>query len=288
MSCRYSVGFVSTQRGIGILPVIAASRQAEGLWKTLRTLLLRLGLLFVCLFFTGCHTLPLTQKKCLLAKQQDSEILGQVTVTRWLTTSRRIPITQRSRSIGDVLIQSSSANDEFVKLTGQQLVDEDLIDVDARDFNDNCVILVRGNQAWYFLDPGRSIYEIKNIALKPDDAILTKPFHRTPFFSDNQDIDSEIFVFGVAIEVPQRQSRKGKTFESYISSFLDMPAKREIWTATIVTRKIGSVLHHLVMAVPSPDQGFAQMQYSKPLADAHFQTGDLVELTNLSIFAQRF
>jgi hypothetical protein len=288
MLYRCSVGCASQKRGIGNLPGVAAPKQAGGLWNCLRLLLLRLGLIFAFVLCTGCHSLPLPQKKCLFARKQKSENLGEVSVTRWLNTSMQIPITEQSRSIQDVLNKSTSAEDELLKLKVQQLAKDDLINVDARDFNDNCVILVRGNQAWYFLDPGRSIFEIKNIALNPDDAILTKPFYRTPFFSDNRDTDSEIFVFGVANDGPQRQIRKGKTFDSYLSSFLDMPAKREIWTATIITRKTGSFLHHLVMAVPSPGQDFAQMQYTKPLADAHFQTGDLVELTNLSIFAQRF
>lgn len=233
---------------------------------------------------------PLSQCSVLFAKKQIRNKVSVVTVaqmTNTFTSSGSIPITQRARLIGDVLPQSTSEKDQLSLLAKQQQIDQESVDEYRQLFNDNCVILERGSDIWYFLDPLNSIAEIKNIRLRHEDAIVSMPFDRTVFHSDRPNNDSEIFIFGIASEGPQKLIRKSKTSENNLSSLATDPSiKRNsvIWTATIVTRKLGQSLHHLVL-------GGGKDFSTAPLATgaaARFQSGDLIELTNLSIFAQRF
>ena len=153
--------------------------------KCRKTFVLVLSILS-CLFATGCSSV--NSRLINRDKLEMQETIGTVQVSRLLTPTKHIPVTEESRSLYEVYSQSSrSAQEEVLARKLDSRAKEDLL------------VLNRGRQFWYFQKELLAVPKVGLINLMPNDIIFTSPSQGLDVFDSRDEKLEEGEVLDVLI-----------------------------------------------------------------------------------------
>jgi len=224
-------------------------------------------------------------------------------ITPWLANSVTITLTDNPVSLPEVLQEPQVA--QFRKLTSVVVTAVEAKVIPDRYLKDNCVVLLRGNDHWYFLEPSSLLeFYVGRIPVRPGDKIFTLPFQSCKFVVPRPVSNFEYVLIepGKAPEsIPVNIADPSET-KYNINDINSFGSPSNGWTATVVTRVEGTRMHHLVL----PAIFDKTSPLKDPLADAmtplrdfvlgaeglyvgcFFQPGDVVEKVNFSQLLTRF
>jgi hypothetical protein len=242
------------------------------------------GFALLCLVLSGCSMLP-TQGHRMPAEAHES---AGVTLFPWLGNPFRIALDDGSGSLISALGHPEVAEHRLL-LSGLARRDRDINQVGKSSFEDDCAVLLRGNENWYFLEPWELLEGYAGfVPLSPENRVLTLPFESTRFCGlprPSQFEYSEIDSLGVGRKI----SVAGQMGDDSVGKYLDElqhPAV-EGWTATVLSRWDGQRMHHLVLPANAPASSplAAALSVRKKLDRVFLQPGDVVVKTNLVTLA---
>jgi hypothetical protein len=244
-----------------------------------------LGICFVTVIAqSGCSLIQSKWREA--SANRKSLAASTAKVTPWLANSVTINLTDNPVSLPEVLQVPKVAQlrelTSVVVEAGEANVNQDSY------LKDNCVVLVRGNDHWYFLEPS-SLLElyVGRIPVRPGDKIFTLPLQASKFVVPSPDRDFEYILIEPG-QAPERLEVNEVSKRSLLNLAVDgSPAYW--WTATVVTRIEGIEVHHLVL--PANFDSSSQLRNSvnvTSLDRLFFQPGDIVEKVNFSQLTTRF
>lgn len=224
-----------------------------------------------------------------------------VQVEHWLEQPQWVELPDSSATLASALSRSQNVVNETLKKSLSARARGGMGDLSPRDFRDDCIVILRDNQFWYFPSAMLMLPEISALPLRPNDSIATIPAFRSVFFSDEdrlavavtivgtgQGVENAVLDFSAIETIVKRNGKLNK----YVST--------PDFSLAIVSRRLAGTLHHLV--VPSrPDKEADMSWYGDALTSAvarqlgessagnlKFQDGDVICLTHLGVFAENF
>ena len=156
----------------------------------------------------------------------------------------------------------------------------------GRLINDNCVVLIRGENYWYF--PEALLYTplYNNVLrLHSGDVLLTMPISSIKFSGTK--IQPPYTFFEIDPVGEYKQVAIDENASPQIANLIAYDSGP--WTTTIISRTEGDKIHHLVMhsgALDVPRK--MQDDISKTITDLNLQPGDVVRKTHITDFVNRF
>jgi len=160
------------------------------------------------------------------------------------------------------------------------------------NFEDDCVVLLRGNDFWYFLEPLHFLEcYAGEISLRAGDRMMTLPFRTSKFHGLSRPTGFEYIELDLGSS-PSRVHVIGRMGDESVGKYMDElqhPAKDE-WTITVVTRRHGNQAHHLVLPANLPEtSNLEELRFVRQKLDrVYLQPGDVVQKTNFAVQSKRF
>lgn len=245
------------------------------------------GLVLLCLVLPGCSLIP-TQGHRMPAQAHES---AGVTLVPWLGNPFRIALDDGSNTLLSALGHPEVAEHRLL-LSGLAMRDRDINQVGKSSFEDDCAVLLRGNENWYFLEPSELLEGYAGfVQLSPQDRVLTLPFESTRFCGLARLSGFEYLEID-HIGVGRRIAVAGEMGDDSVGKYLDElqhPAV-EGWMATVLSRWDGQRMHHLVLPANAPagSPSAAALLVRKKLDRVFLQPGDLLLKTNFVALADNW
>lgn len=247
--------------------------------------------LFCAIPCTGCSV---TRTWCSKGVEPPA---ATVELTPWLGETSRIAIDGGSTTLADLLLGEQVAQERVAtRLLATALKDKARVEHLA--FDDNCVVLQRGDNFWYFFEPIEwlELYA-GTILLRHGDKLFTVPFRQCMFVTDNPQKDVQYLIRDLFGETQLKQAPPTESLSISAALFQEPPISG--WTVSIVTRVLPNGIHHLLTPGPIasgtslPAEVIDRLTYTKLLAgtagsNATLQTGDLIERLNRVQLNSRF
>ena len=248
---------------------------------------------------TGC-SLPFRTGLHDKAEKKRADIVT-VQVEHWLEQPQLVELPDSSATLASVLSRSQNVVNETLKKSLSARARGGMGDLLPRDFRDDCIVILRDNQFWYFPSAMLMLPEISSLPVRPNDSIATIPAFRSVFYSDEDRLAVAVMIVGSG------QGVENAVLDfSGIETIVKRNGKLNGHTSTpdfslvIVSRRLEGTLHHLV--VPSRPDKEADMSYygdaltssvARQLGESSaghlkFQDGDVIYLTHLGLFAENF
>lgn len=238
--------------------------------------------LLLAMLQSGCAMLPPTLSNL----KKPAETPATVKLNLWLNQSLEVPITGSKLTLPDVLQRPTI-------LTPREFNSAVAAKHQQAFLADDCIVLSRGTQHWYFLDPSDLIpLYAGEIRLRPNDRIDTLPFQSTKFFDleRNEGLDYVMVEWG---RPPRKLAAIGATLA--ISSLV-LPSNHppeSWWSVTVLSRHDGRHSHHLVLPAASDEtsvvsRAIEASELANRLDKSLLQPGDVIEKTNRMEFSSRF
>jgi len=221
---------------------------------------------------------------------------ASVELTPWLGATSRIAIASSSTNLADLLLSQQASQ----KRSGTRLVAAALKEQERAEhiaFDDNCVVLQRGNNYWYFFEPIEwlELYA-GSILLRDGDKLYCLPFQQCQFVTENPESGVQYFVRDLDGETQRKQTPATESLSISAALFQEPPLSG--WTTTIITRVLPNGIHRLLIPGPIssgaglPPEVLDRLTYTKLLAGtartrATLQSGDLIERLNVLQIANR-
>ncbi len=227
--------------------------------------------------------------------------IGTVRVQRWLGNAQAIEIRKDDRQLQSVLSKVLTEADNSDRRRLKQLVgDYNLkaknakapgLRLKASELDDNVVVIRRGGEYWYLIQPWMSRPELANLPLKNGDFVTTIPLSRLPFQSRlPEKKTAEVRMAGPwskqqgLVELERRKI----PFSQLIQATAAKSLFKENASVCIVTRVKDGKVRHLVMPLDVENgifsQWFLNAHHRFYNATLGLADGDLVRATELSVF----
>lgn len=247
--------------------------------------------------------------------ESPEERLGVVAVQHWLEPSTTFDLARnKNNTLAAVLSETRNLANASAKRKLSHLALEQEIRQDRTIFQENCVMLVRRNQRFYFPTSLLALPEVAGLCLRPNDVVLTLPMKQSVFAKQHLDSEGQqgedagesesqtINVINQAGEIVQTVLLQD---DLTISSFLDpfaSPVDHDKFeqnvSLSLVSRQDGSIIHHLILPTvnkKASNQGAIYEEdfiryVSLQLLNSHmeFQDQDTIQLSNLEFFVGLF
>ncbi|MCA9126895.1 MAG: hypothetical protein KDB22_07415 [Planctomycetales bacterium] len=235
-----------------------------------------------------------SSRKTTVAPDPSIGVVQATHITKLSASNQSVAITADSRSLASVLLQSTSPQEQLARQLENQRAGELL--PSERIFNDDCTVIQRNGENWYFVWPTSSDLLVQQIALRDGDSVVTMPFSRTPFFQERSETDAEIGLVGLANAGPEKliveAGVRERNLGTLVSGISFWNADRSRWTATVVTRSDGRTIHHAVLAA-GKKANTEKRPATEPLNPvgqrvAELRNGDILEMTDFMTVIKRF
>jgi hypothetical protein len=244
--------------------------------------------LLLAVLQVGCSMLPTS----LCRFNKPAEPPATVKMNPWLSQSLDVPIPNSKLTLPELLQQPTVlAHRELLSAVAQQ--HKQTINSNDSFLSDDCIVLSRGTQHWYFLNPSDLIpLYAGEIQLRPNDRIDTLPFQATKFFNRERQEGLEYVVVELG-RSPRKLVATGSTLAISSLVLASNHPPQSWWSVTVLSRHDGRHSHHLVLpAATEVGTAFSSAIEKSDLLirldKASLQPGDVIEMTNLAEFGRRF
>lgn len=280
---------------------------------------MKTGLIFlkfvsmIAIFVAGCAPQGILRKSRELLVPQE-ERLGAIAVQHWLEPSTTVDLApNKTNTLAAALSETRNLANASAKRKLSQLAQEGNIGQERANFQENCVMLVRRNQRFYFPTSLLALPEIAGLPLRPNDVVLTLPmkqtiFSKQPSFDGN--LDNGLREAGMqTINVVNQAGETVQTVQLKddlsISNFLDpfaSPIKYDNVgpevSLSLVSRQEGAIIHHLVLPTVNSETSVQGAIYEEDFVNyvslqllnsqVEFRNQDVIQLTQLALFVSLF
>ncbi|MFO1065434.1 MAG: hypothetical protein U0892_16330 [Pirellulales bacterium] len=219
-----------------------------------------------------------------------------VTISPWIEGNVTVPVVKNRTTLQDVLADSKIDSRRTLLSIAVRKI-QDPTNIEPFKLEDDCIVLARGNDRWYFLEPFALIEEYAGqVILQPNDRIYTLPLNRCMFVTERHPVP-----FNYLKIEPGREPRlepvipKANNIESIPGLRTASPSAQ--WTVSILTRLDGTERHHIVFPASFDSRTPMGQLINKsvrvqtvglsPDLGLFLQPGDIVEDTNLIGFVGR-
>jgi hypothetical protein len=244
--------------------------------------------LLLAVLQVGCSLLPTSL--CHFNKPAEPPVT--VRLNPWLSQSLDVPIANSKLTLPDLLQQPTVlAHREILSAVAQK--HKQTINSNDSFLSDDCIVLSRGTQHWYFLNPSDLIpLYAGEIQLRPNDRIDTLPFQATKFFNLERKEGLEYVMVELG-RSPRKLVATGSTLAISSLVLASNHPPESWWSVTVLSRHDGRHSHHLVLpAATEVDTALSSAIENSELPirldKSLLQPGDIIEKTNLVEFGSRF
>lgn len=232
----------------------------------------------------------------------DTVSAGRVQVMHWLDSFQTIDLDRDGYiTVANALSKTRSLTNETAKRSLRaNAKDGKLPDVDANNLLDNCILITRSGQLWYFPKAMLALPEFSGIRLRNNDQVFTMPFSKT-IISGIEDLDEVTIQF-----INRLEGTKGELQVTPLigNSIIDPNIKKVASNSAITLAHVQTIRNDLQIHIVFPyandftksysgGRNFAKYMISELSASGDFakpvyQEGDIIEFTNLGFFVNEF
>ena len=214
-----------------------------------------------------------------------SKPVESISIQVWLNDPIKFPLTSKSLQLPQALEQPL-VNDNRAVLEQATEVLKRRSNPFQFEFDDDCIVLARGEHRWYFLEPlGLLELYAGQVEVKSDDVIFTMPFRKSRFVTHPFQKEAA-YVLIEAGKPPAIKKFEPGASERSIQHYFINYSTTGLWTVSCITRQDQQGIHHLVLPavnlnIPSPK---GSSDFSEKLSiestdsqGVFFLPGDMVE-----------
>ena len=206
--------------------------------------LLLLGGLLVSAF--GCN--GIAKLNCLGQKPLPPSVAH---VNVWLQGNVDVPIPKEGGVLQEILLDQRVAGQRSILDTlGEEVDASDTATVTGKIFRDNCVVLFRDKETWYFLEPMELVRQGIPVPVRPEQKLATIPIDQSRFVAESVADKSEI----IWIEPDGTSSRRTIEGNLLIGYFVRQQRDRGELDVLVISRLVGARYHHLVVPLLKDNQ----------------------------------
>lgn len=223
-----------------------------------------------------------------------SKPMESISIQVWLNDPVKVPLTVQSLQLPLALEQPLVIENRIVLERATDILKQRSNPYQF-EFDDDCVVLARGEHRWYFMEPlGLLELYAGRVELKSGDVIFTMPFRKSRFATNPYPKDAA-YVLIEAGKPPAIKKFKPGTPSCFVQDYFDRNSTTGQWSVSCITRQDQQAIHHLVlpskelMSLPKnlPDFSRKLSIESVGSTGVFFLPGDIVEQLTAGEFLAR-
>ncbi len=223
-----------------------------------------------------------------------SKPVESISIQVWLNDPVNVPLTVQSLQL-PLALEHPSVLENRISLERATDILQQRRNPYQFEFDDDCVVLARGEHRWYFLEPlGLLELYAGRVELKSSDVIFTMPFRKSRFVTNPYPQDGAYVLIEAGKPPAIKQFMPG-TQSRFVLDYFNSSSTTGQWSVSCITRQDQQAIHHLVLpsnkltSLPMnlPDFSKKLLIESADSMGVFFLPGDIVEQLTAGEFLAR-